>query len=80
MKPPSQNNLAISPLPLKKELSASQPVVAVCVSPAGLAQMIVTSLTINSGEVADAESMGRSVHQKTNEQIARIRIKRILTL
>jgi hypothetical protein len=29
---------------------------------------------------ADAESTGRSVHQKTSEQMARIRIRRILTL
>jgi hypothetical protein len=39
-------------LPLKKELSAFQPVFAVYVSPAVLAQIIVTSLTINSGAVA----------------------------
>jgi hypothetical protein len=52
MNPPSQNNLAMSPLPLKKGLSAFQPVVAVWVSPAGLEQIIITSLTINSGGVA----------------------------
>jgi hypothetical protein len=29
---------------------------------------------------AEAESVGRNVHQKTSEQTARIRAKRILTL
>jgi hypothetical protein len=42
---------------LKKVLSAFQPVSAVCVSPAGLAQIIVTSLTINSGAVALAKGI-----------------------
>jgi hypothetical protein len=53
--PPSQNNLAMSPLPLKKGLSALQPIVEVRVSPAGLAQINVTPETINSGGVATAD-------------------------
>jgi hypothetical protein len=60
MNPPSQNNLAISPLPLKKGLSAFQPVRAVCVSPAGLAQIIVTFETINSGGVALADGIQKN--------------------
>jgi hypothetical protein len=40
-------------------LSASQPVSVECVSPAGLAQIIVTSLAINSGDVACA-SIGKN--------------------
>jgi hypothetical protein len=44
----------MSPLPLKKELSASQPIFEVCVSPAGLEQTTVTPRTINSGGVAKA--------------------------
>ena len=59
MNPPSQNNLAMSPLPSKNELSASQPVIAVWFSPAGLAQIIVTSLTIKSGGVAPAAFMAK---------------------
>ena len=54
IKPPSQNNLTMSPLPLKKGLSALQPIVAVRVSPAGLAQITITFLTTNSGGVACA--------------------------
>jgi hypothetical protein len=57
--PPSQNNLAMSPLPLKKGLSAFQPIVEVRVSPAGLAQITVTPETINSGGVACA-SIGKN--------------------
>jgi hypothetical protein len=44
----------MSPLPLKKGLSAFQPIVAVRVSPAELAQITDTPLTINSGGVACA--------------------------
>jgi hypothetical protein len=44
----------MSPLPLKKGLSAFQPIVEVRVSPAGLAQITVTFETINSGGVACA--------------------------
>ena len=57
--PPSQNNLAMSPLPLKKGLSALQPIVEVRVSPAGLAQITITFLTTNSGGVACA-SIGKN--------------------
>lgn len=37
---------------------------------------------LGNGVVAtvEAESVGKKVHQKTNEQMVRIRIKRILTL
>jgi hypothetical protein len=59
MNPPSQNNLAMSPLPSKKGLSAFQPIVEVRVSPAGLAQITVTPETINSGGVACA-SIGKN--------------------
>ena len=31
-------------------------------------------------ETAEADSVGKKVHQKTKKQIMRIRIKRILTL
>ena len=47
-------------MPLKKELSASQPVSAVYVSPAGLAQIIVTSLAINSGGTALADGINKN--------------------
>ena len=50
----------MSPLPLKKGLSAFQPVSAVCVSPAGLAQIIVTPETINSGGVALADGLQKN--------------------
>ena len=50
----------MSPLPWKKVLSAFQPVFAVYVSPAELAQMILTFLTINSGAVALADGLQKN--------------------
>jgi hypothetical protein len=47
----------MSPLPLKKGLSALQPIVEVRFSPAGLAQITVTFETINSGGVAFADGV-----------------------
>ena len=49
----------MSPLPLKKVLSALQPIVEVRVSPAGLEQITDTFETINSGGVACA-SIGKN--------------------
>jgi hypothetical protein len=62
----------MSPLPLKKGLSAFQPVRAVCVSPAGLAQIIVTSLTINSGEVALATGLQKNDVPRTKKNTANL--------
>jgi hypothetical protein len=51
-------------------LSASQPVNAVWVSPAGLAQMIVTFLAINSGGTATADGKKKKEVPNVRNQTA----------
>ena len=63
--PPSQNSLAISPLPLKKDWLLSQPTLNVCATPAGSAQVMVAGPVLTALAVGEKKNDVPKTRSKT---------------